>query len=131
MHAQTSNRCGSILCLLLLVQYGAAQQDPVDSVRSSETRQRPRVELTDAGRAIHEAGFIFDGHNDLPWALRTKSSSSFKKMDISQPQKSLHTDIPRLRRGNVGAQFWSVYVPAWRRITTTSFASAVRERSPR
>src|SRR5439155_10435436 len=27
-------------------------------------------------------------------------------------QPAMHTDIPRLRKGGVGAQFWSVYVPA-------------------
>jgi membrane dipeptidase len=55
---------------------------------------------------------VFDGHNDLPWELRKQASSSFARLDISQPQKSLQTDIPRLRQGNVDAQFWSVYVPA-------------------
>ena len=35
----------------------------------------------------------------------------FEKMDISQPQPTLQTDIPRLREGGVGAQFWSVWVP--------------------
>ncbi|MEQ8784713.1 MAG: membrane dipeptidase [Pirellulaceae bacterium] len=70
------------------------------------------VKLTDAGRRVHEAGFVFDGHNDLPWALRNKASSSFERLDIAQPQPTLNTDIPRLKKGNVGAQFWSVYVPA-------------------
>lgn len=74
--------------------------------------RRKKVELTAEGREIHQAGFVFDGHNDLPWELRKQASSSFAKLDISQPQKSLQTDIPRLRQGHVGAQFWSVYVPA-------------------
>jgi membrane dipeptidase len=55
---------------------------------------------------------VFDGHNDLPWQIREKASRSFEKLDIARPQPELHTDIPRLREGNVGAQFWSVYVPA-------------------
>jgi N-acyl-D-amino-acid deacylase len=76
------------------------------------TERRQPVELTDAARRVHSAGFVFDGHNDLPWELRSKASSSFEKFDIAQSQKGLHTDIPRLRQGNVGAQFWSVYVPA-------------------
>jgi membrane dipeptidase len=44
--------------------------------------------------------------------MRTKADSSFDKRDIRQPQPKMHTDIPRLKAGNVGAQFWSVYVPA-------------------
>jgi membrane dipeptidase len=43
--------------------------------------------------------------------MRTKHDSSFDKADIAKPQPSMHTDIPRLKAGNVGAQFWSVYVP--------------------
>jgi len=48
----------------------------------------------------------------LPWELRTKADSSFDKRDIRQAQPAMHTDIPRLRKGGVGAQFWSVYVPS-------------------
>ena len=33
-------------------------------------------------------------------------------MDIAKSQPTIHTDIPRLLQGNVGAQYWSVYVPA-------------------
>jgi membrane dipeptidase len=55
---------------------------------------------------------LFDGHNDLPWEIRTEAESSFDKADISQPQPQFHTDIPRLRKGGLKAQYWSVYVPA-------------------
>lgn len=49
---------------------------------------------------------LLDGHNDLPWALRATG-----EVDIAASQPHLHTDLPRLRAGGVGAQFWSVYVP--------------------
>ena len=70
------------------------------------------VTVTERARRIHFSSYVFDGHNDLPWAIRNQAASSFDKMDIALPQPGLHTDIPRLREGNVGAQFWSVYVPA-------------------
>lgn len=73
---------------------------------------RKPVVVSDTARRIHAEGFVFDGHNDLPWALRTDFSSSFDLADISKGVPKLNTDIPRLRHGNVGAQFWSVYVPA-------------------
>ncbi len=73
---------------------------------------KPPVVLTDAAREIHASAIVIDGHNDLPWELRQKGSLTFDKLDISQPQEKLQTDIPRLREGGVGAQFWSVYVPA-------------------
>ena len=56
---------------------------------------------------------VIDGHNDLPWALRKQVGYDFSQRDISTDQSDhLHTDLPRLRAGGVGAQFWSVYVPA-------------------
>jgi membrane dipeptidase len=78
----------------------------------AQNKSRAPVVLTDEGRRVHLGSFVFDGHNDLPWEMRTKADSSFDKRDIRQAQPAMHTDIPRLRRGNVGAQFWSVYVPA-------------------
>src|SRR5258705_9360420 len=57
---------------------------------------------------------IVDGHNDLLWAHRTRVHYDFDALDIARDTSSdgLHTDIPRLRRGGVGAQFWSVFVPS-------------------
>ncbi|HWI02151.1 MAG TPA: membrane dipeptidase, partial [Propionibacteriaceae bacterium] len=53
---------------------------------------------------------IVDGHNDLPYAMR-EVGYDFDRTDIASPQPQLHTDLPRLRQGQLGAQFWSVYVP--------------------
>ncbi|MFE9171487.1 dipeptidase [Streptomyces kebangsaanensis] len=56
---------------------------------------------------------VVDGHNDLPWALREQVRYDLDARDIATDQGAhLHTDIPRLREGGVGAQFWSVYVRA-------------------
>jgi membrane dipeptidase len=96
----------SIRPLLTLLFASAA------AVLSAQDKPRQPVVLTDKAREVHAATFVFDGHNDLPWEMRTKADSSFTKRDIAQPQPKMHTDIPRLREGNVGAQFWSVYVPA-------------------
>lgn len=63
------------------------------------------------GSAVADT-LVFDGHNDLPWALRQKFDSRVEEIDLSQHQPRLHTDIPRLREGRVGAQFWSVFVPS-------------------
>ncbi|WP_406183141.1 dipeptidase [Streptomyces sp. NBC_01006] len=54
---------------------------------------------------------VVDGHNDLPWALREQVRYDLARRDIAGDQRGrLHTDLPRLRAGGVGAQFWSVYV---------------------
>jgi membrane dipeptidase len=55
---------------------------------------------------------LVDGHNDLPWALRERSPDGLAAVNLAGPVTGTHTDLPRLRAGGVGAQFWSVYVPA-------------------
>ena len=68
-------------------------------------------ELAEA-RALLGRFPLIDGHNDLPWALREAGSLDPGKTDIAAAVDFLHTDLPRLARGGVGGQFWSVYVPA-------------------
>lgn len=53
---------------------------------------------------------LVDGHNDLAYALRCTAGCSVEGLD--RPRPELHTDLPRLRAGRVGAQFWSVFVPS-------------------
>jgi membrane dipeptidase len=63
---------------------------------------------------------LIDGHNDLPWEIRDRYKSDLALIDLSsdthhlpvgEGQTALMTDIPRLRAGQVGAQFWSVWIP--------------------
>ena len=58
---------------------------------------------------------LIDGHNDIPWAMRTRDTNRLDRIDLdadlTRIEVPTHTDIPRLRRGQVGGQFWSVYVP--------------------
>nr|WP_211302521.1 dipeptidase [Nannocystis exedens] len=55
---------------------------------------------------------LIDGHNDLPWTIREakEAPGDVAAYDLRAATKG-HTDLPRLRTGRVGAQFWSVYVP--------------------
>ena len=59
---------------------------------------------------------LIDGHNDLPEQYMDRTKDHLAQIDIRQDQSKLTpplmTDIPRLRQGRVGGQFWSVYVPA-------------------
>jgi membrane dipeptidase len=73
---------------------------------------RPEVVVGDEALRVHAATFVFDGHNDLPWKLRTSVGGRLEEVDLAGGAPGYATDIPRLRRGNVGAQFWSVYAPA-------------------
>jgi membrane dipeptidase len=55
---------------------------------------------------------LVDGHNDYPWAHRDLAGYDLDAMPFDVDQPRMHTDLGRLRRGGVGAQFWSVFVPA-------------------
>ncbi|MCX4676784.1 dipeptidase [Streptomyces sp. NBC_01433] len=69
------------------------------------------MDYLDRARELLAAHPVVDGHNDLPWALREQVGYDLNARDIAVSQTGLlHTDIPRLRAGGVGAQFWSVYV---------------------
>lgn len=76
---------------------------------SNDGKEPPNVSET--ARRIHQSGILIDGHNDLPYKLRGRSGSGLEELDIAKPQPSLHTDIPRLIEGGVGAQFWAAFVP--------------------
>src|SRR3989449_1691276 len=52
---------------------------------------------------------LIDGHNDIPDAIRERGGLDSVNFATNQPK--LMSDIPRLRRGAVGAQFWAAYVP--------------------
>lgn len=56
---------------------------------------------------------LIDGHNDLPWHARAEAGYDFDRLDIATDLSGRgHTDLPRLRSGGLGAQFWSVFVPS-------------------
>jgi membrane dipeptidase len=65
---------------------------------------------------ILESVPLFDGHNDAPWQYRNRVGYKFSALDFydtTQFENPMHTDIPRLKEGRVGAQWWSVYVSAF------------------
>jgi membrane dipeptidase len=95
---------GSLATLLALMTGQGAQADPDDPAGLPPVSER--------ARQVHAAGMLFDGHNDLPWRLRTQGDFALSKFDLSQRLDSGQTDIPRLREGGVKAQFWSVYIPS-------------------
>ena len=81
--------------------------------------QAPKTTAADPymSRAVRvlRAAPIMDGHNDLPWRIREDSvhPRDVEAYDLRGRTRGM-TDIPRLQRGQVGAQFWSVYIPGER-----------------
>jgi len=92
------HRCGVLLLVLALTSGAgaAAQSDPA---------------LERARKVLRSAPLI-DGHNDLAWTIRESKTAprDVAAYDL-RGRTSGHTDLERLKAGQVGAQFWSIYVP--------------------
>lgn len=98
-----------------LILYAALALAPLDGLGQSAAVSQPRpwdaaMKRADALLAAHP---LIDGHNDLPMAIRESGAPprDVVAFDLRQ-QAPGDTDIPRMRRGHVGAQFWSVWVPS-------------------
>ena len=76
--------------------------------KADETKPNDLLERV---QTLHSKVPLIDGHNDLPWQYRQKANKDVWSVDIKESQPNFQTDIPRLREGMLGAQFWSVYVP--------------------
>jgi membrane dipeptidase len=76
----------------------------------------PDPALVARARKLLDEVPLVDGHNDVPWELRDRVKNHLAQLDLRSDtnslEKRMHTDIPRLRKGGLGAQFWSVYIPA-------------------
>jgi len=124
--ARLSRLCGSIGALVLLmvslrfvcrllICFSVVAFSPSASSAENST---PAVSNSSAHlaqiRQLLRQSPLIDGHNDLPWQF-LKRKADFNMLDLAADQSHLAdplaTDIPRLRAGGLGAQFWSVYVP--------------------
>ena len=84
-----------ILALLMLVGTRTyAQTDQYHALAEKVLRETP----------------LIDGHNDLPWTIRENGGRDVEAYDLRKPTPRM-TDLARLDKGMVGAQFWSVYIP--------------------
>lgn len=76
----------------------------------------PEPALVARARKLLDQVPLVDGHNDVPWEMRSRVKNHLAQIDLRSDtgvlEKRMHTDIPRLRKGGVGGQFWSVYIPA-------------------
>jgi membrane dipeptidase len=80
--------------LFLLAQGLQAQTDQYRALAEKVLRETP----------------LIDGHNDLPWTIRENAGRNVEAYDLRKPTPRM-TDLARLDKGMMGAQFWSVYIP--------------------
>jgi membrane dipeptidase len=86
----------------------------------------PDPALVERARALLKQGPFIETHNDLP-SMLLEVKGDLAKYDLSKVQFKLCADIPRLREGGVGAQYWSVFVESSTQKTHTSLHEAMRE----
>jgi membrane dipeptidase len=97
-----------VTAVLAMLAFGAATG--VASEARAQQRSSGNADMDKAIRVLSTTP-LFDGHNDLPWAIRNDAGRDVDAYDL-RGTVSGHTDIERLRRGMVGVQFWSVYIPS-------------------
>ncbi|HSN85390.1 MAG TPA: dipeptidase, partial [Thermoanaerobaculia bacterium] len=104
-----------VLALAVTILSPEARAQEARAQEGRAAWQPPDRALVERARKILDQVPLVDGHNDLPWEYRQRVKNQLAKIDLtadtSTLEEPLHTDIPRLRQGGVGAQFWSVYIP--------------------
>ena len=87
----------------------------------------PDPQLLNRARELLRQAPLIDAHNDLPTMLLEAKGGDLTSFDLSKVQPTLCADIPRLREGCVGAQYWSIFVESATQKTPTSLHEAMRE----
>ena len=113
-YGETVTSIGRVaLFVLMLSSLAGAQTSDLERARSSLKRVP-----------------LIDGHNDTPWQYRKRVNSDLTRINLYSNTASLRppmqTDIPRLKKGGLGAQFWSVYLPTDQPNTVAAFHNQLR-----
>ena len=102
----------------------SAQDDPVslpETAPGDEVVEEPIDPAMREALTALDIAPVFDGHNDVPYQLRTRYQNQIDGFDFTDTTATganhpdgrvMHTDLNRLNEGRVGAQFWSVFVSA-------------------
>ena len=112
---------GSILASFSLSLVAMTKPMLLTALAALALMSAPAGAQSSSPEAVAEAALrrapVFDGHNDVPWALRARGGNMIEGFDFhdttgtaTPDDIAMHTDIARLRKGRVGAQFWSVFV---------------------
>ncbi|WP_121115026.1 dipeptidase [Croceibacterium ferulae] len=111
--------CASALALTIAAP-ALAQESAEQTGLTLDMLAPPAPDPAEVADAALEAAPVWDGHNDVPWQLRGRYNNVLLNFDFGNTraqgtgplETAMHTDLPRLAAGKVGAQFWSVYVSA-------------------
>ena len=94
---------------------------------ASSSAQTADPKLLERATALLDSAPLIDTHNDLPTHLLEQLGGDLTRTDLSKIQLSLSADVPRLREGHVGGQYWAVFCESDTMRTHTSLREAIRE----
>ncbi len=96
-------------------------------IRSIAADAEPSAALLKRAQSLLEQAPLIDTHNDLPSMFLEDGGGDLTKYDLSTRQPKLCADIPALREGRVGVQYWSIFVESATQNEKLSLHEAVRE----
>ena len=112
------SRTSRLVALLLL---------PALTISAQEPRSAIDAKLLARARAFLDVNLLIDGHNDLPSRLLEQGGGNPGRVDLGTIQPDYPADVPRLREGRVGAQFWAAFVNVEFMTKGTALAQGLRE----
>lgn len=116
-----AHACGLAVALCALA---GALASPI---HGQEAWPGPDPELLERARALLREVPLIDGHNDLPTSLIETYGTDLGAVDLAERHDQLSADIPRLREGMVGGQFFSVWSDSETMHSGTALSSAMEE----
>lgn len=99
----------------------------VRAVEAGGAGASPGPELLRRAQSLLAQAPLIDTHNDLPSSVLEVGAGDLTRFDLSAAQPKLCADVPALRAGRVGAQYWSVFVESATQKTHVSLHEALRE----
>ncbi len=94
---------------------------------AAEDALHPDAKLLERAQALLEKAPLIDTHNDLPSMFLETKAGDLTAFDMAKVQPTLCADVPRLREGRVGAQYWSIWVDSATQKSHTALHEAIRE----
>jgi membrane dipeptidase len=102
----------SLFATLGFASLAAAQSGGAKTPAGSPVAATGGDRFLERALALHRASPMIDTHNDLPEVMRDRVHNDLARMDPEKPLADIDTDLPRMKKGGVGGQFWSAYVGA-------------------
>ena len=112
---------------MLAASAGLAESVASGSAAGPELGPPPDPKLLAHARSLLERAPLIDGHNDLATMFLKVKSDDLSGLDMGKVQLELCADIPRLREGCVGAQYWSIWVDSSTQATHVALHEALRQ----